>query len=238
MKILRFEVRHDANALNYGKRHSIWFPPDGYAASQVLAADSLIHAALQDDVIGIDLEWQPDSEQRENDVALMQLASQSVVLLIRTCKIGVPRKLIDFLRHVVHTLLNIAVSRAPRLNGQSCKIACWIVIHAYNKSVPMHLQGSIELSFDMPWWLYWIFRLCFSHSYSSVYAWKVWKYFACWYSAHLPHAWLKDKLDLFNWSAPAGATKLWVWDLTGTPMMSASCRKPTNWDAQIFSVIL
>lgn len=71
------------------------------SASDIVDSVDEYYALTLQDVIGIDLEWKPDNAQEENNVALMQLASQTVVLLIRTCKIGVPKKLINFLRYLV-----------------------------------------------------------------------------------------------------------------------------------------
>ena len=56
-------------------------------------------------MLGIDVRWRQDSGNEENDVALMQIASQYAVVLIRTCKIGIPKKLIDFLRYVASPFL-------------------------------------------------------------------------------------------------------------------------------------
>ena len=53
---------------------------------------------IQDPMIGVDTEWKPDSKEEYNDVSMLQLASSSVVLLIRTCRIGLPQELIDFCR--------------------------------------------------------------------------------------------------------------------------------------------
>lgn len=44
---------------------------------------------VQDPVIAIDLEWKPDRWQgSQNKVAMLQLASNNVALLIRTCNLG------------------------------------------------------------------------------------------------------------------------------------------------------
>ncbi len=42
---------------------------------------------MADSVVGIDLEWRPDvGRAKKNKVALMQLASSTCALLIRTCR--------------------------------------------------------------------------------------------------------------------------------------------------------
>lgn len=56
------------------------------------------NSVVQDPLIGIDTEWKPDVGGEDNDVAMVQLATASVVLLIRTCLLGLPQILIDFLR--------------------------------------------------------------------------------------------------------------------------------------------
>lgn len=46
-------------------------------------------ARVQDPVLAIDLEWRPDRRRWEsNRVAMIQLASSTVAVLIRTCKLG------------------------------------------------------------------------------------------------------------------------------------------------------
>lgn len=47
-------------------------------------------------MIGIDLEWRPDARGYQNRVALLQLASSSVVLLIRTSHVGLLQSVVDF----------------------------------------------------------------------------------------------------------------------------------------------
>lgn len=57
------------------------------------------HWRSQDPIIGIDTEWKPDNRAESNDIAMLQLASSSVVLLIRTCCLGeLPQQVIDFCR--------------------------------------------------------------------------------------------------------------------------------------------
>ena len=56
---------------------------------------------VQDQVIAIDLEWRPDrGRNQSNRVAMIQLASKSVAVLVRTCKLGfrLGYALEDFLR--------------------------------------------------------------------------------------------------------------------------------------------
>jgi hypothetical protein len=56
---------------------------------------------LRDPVIGVDLEWNAELEPGQHSkVALIQLASSSMVVLIRTCILGdaVPQPVIDFCR--------------------------------------------------------------------------------------------------------------------------------------------
>ena len=60
---------------------------------------------VQDPMIGVDTEWKPDSKIEDNDVAMFQLASSTVVILIRTCKIGFPQELIDFCRQAYLILI-------------------------------------------------------------------------------------------------------------------------------------
>lgn len=57
--------------------------------SDVAAALDALRASMSDPVIGIDLEWRPDHDRRNsNRVALIQLASSSVAVLIRVCQFG------------------------------------------------------------------------------------------------------------------------------------------------------
>ena len=63
-----------------------------------------LRASMKDEAIGIDMEWKPDWVARTpdrptgNKVAMIQLASSSVVVLIRTCKLGgsLPTPVIKF----------------------------------------------------------------------------------------------------------------------------------------------
>jgi ribonuclease D len=56
--------------------------------------------SMQDHVIAIDLEWQPDFGAGRSRVALMQLATSTCAVLVRTCrmKYQLPPKLMEFLR--------------------------------------------------------------------------------------------------------------------------------------------
>ena len=64
-----------------------------------------LKASMKDEAIGIDIEWKTDKVFRSNSptgnrVAMMQLASSSVVILVRTCKLegGLPDPIIQFCR--------------------------------------------------------------------------------------------------------------------------------------------
>lgn len=52
------------------------------------AGVKLLRASMADQCLAIDLEWTPDDARCESDVALIQLASPSVVLLVRFSHIG------------------------------------------------------------------------------------------------------------------------------------------------------
>ena len=61
---------------------------------------------------GIDTEWRPDSRQEDNAVAMIQLASSSCVVLIRTCTLGgIPQPVINFCKCVLcrPIVLNIII---------------------------------------------------------------------------------------------------------------------------------
>jgi hypothetical protein len=64
---------------------------------------SVLYDSMRDPIIGIDTEWKPDSKQGDNNVAMIQLASSSVVVLIRTCCLGgeIPQPVIDFCKSVL-----------------------------------------------------------------------------------------------------------------------------------------
>ena len=55
---------------------------------------------MTDRVVGIDLEWRPEySRYFKNQVALMQLASSTCAVLLRTCRMeGLPPCIVAFLR--------------------------------------------------------------------------------------------------------------------------------------------
>lgn len=58
-------------------------------AQELPAALENLKKSMKDSIIGIDLEWRPDKYGRTNNkVALVQLASASVVVLVRVCKMG------------------------------------------------------------------------------------------------------------------------------------------------------
>lgn len=80
------------------------------------------HDVLKDGVIGIDVEWKPDSNCETNDVALMQLASQSAVVLLRLCKLdGFPEAVLDFCRS--EFLLNTRDRQSQKLPSQETSCA-------------------------------------------------------------------------------------------------------------------
>ena len=64
-----------------------------------------LQASMKDKVVAIDMEWKTENKFRSNSptgnkVAMIQLASSSVVVLIRTCKLGggLPEPIIEFCR--------------------------------------------------------------------------------------------------------------------------------------------
>ena len=72
------------------------------SASEIPAALQLLRDSMADSVIAIDLEWRPDYKtmnKKKNKVALMQLASSSLAVLIRCCtmKFILPTALKTFL---------------------------------------------------------------------------------------------------------------------------------------------
>ena len=55
--------------------------------------------AMQDPIIGVDTEWRPDSFPGEHDTAMIQLATPTVAVLVRTCMMGgIPDELIEWCR--------------------------------------------------------------------------------------------------------------------------------------------
>ena len=68
---------------------------------QLAPALARLRASMRDSVVAIDLEWRPDFGVGRSRVALLQLASSSVAVLIRTCKLPkgpLPGVLSEFLR--------------------------------------------------------------------------------------------------------------------------------------------
>ena len=58
-----------------------------------------LRQSMDDSYIGIDLEWRPDfARGQDNPVAIIQLASRSVCLLLQTRQLGFPGDLQHFLR--------------------------------------------------------------------------------------------------------------------------------------------
>ena len=58
---------------------------------------SLPQCCLQDPIVGVDCEWKPDQKAYENSIAMIQLASSSCAVLIRTCKFGgIPEEVFEF----------------------------------------------------------------------------------------------------------------------------------------------
>ncbi len=70
-------------------------------ASQVPAAVELLRASMHDPILGIDLEWQADfTATQNNPVSLLQIASASCCLLVRSCcmKHKLPAELLQLFR--------------------------------------------------------------------------------------------------------------------------------------------
>jgi ribonuclease D len=59
-----------------------------------------LRASMQDPIIAIDLEWRPEFGRRFTPVAMVQLASSRLAVLIRTCRMSykLPAALKEFLR--------------------------------------------------------------------------------------------------------------------------------------------
>jgi hypothetical protein len=78
-----------------------------------------LHASMRDPLIGIDMEWKPDSKWGTNKVAMLQLASSSVALLIRTCHLDneIPKPIIHFCKSdlLAPSLLPICKSEVQHL---------------------------------------------------------------------------------------------------------------------------
>ncbi|KAF6257883.1 hypothetical protein COO60DRAFT_1639575 [Scenedesmus sp. NREL 46B-D3] len=73
--------------------------------SQVLVVED--PATMQDPVVAIDLEWRPEFGRRFTPVAMVQLASSRVAVLVRACRMGykLPPALREFLRDPSVSLL-------------------------------------------------------------------------------------------------------------------------------------
>ncbi|BDA46837.1 probable exonuclease 3'-5' domain-containing protein 2 [Coccomyxa sp. Obi] len=69
-------------------------------ALELPAALQALRDSMQDALVAIDLEWRPDFGAGQSRVALMQLATSSCAVLIRTCRLKhqLPPSLLDFLR--------------------------------------------------------------------------------------------------------------------------------------------
>ena len=66
------------------------------------ALERLRASAEHERHVAIDLEWRPDFQRWSNNpVALIQLSTASLCVLIRACKVGFPQELRTFLRRVV-----------------------------------------------------------------------------------------------------------------------------------------
>lgn len=68
---------------------------------QAASAVALLRASMQDPLLGLDLEWQADtSPTSQNPVSLVQIASATCCLLVRTCslKFKLPPEILELLR--------------------------------------------------------------------------------------------------------------------------------------------
>ncbi|KAK9819950.1 hypothetical protein WJX72_004294 [[Myrmecia] bisecta] len=73
---------------------------------QLPEALQVLRGSMQDCVVGIDLEWCPDFVKGAcSQVALLQLASATCCLLVRTSHVGMPPELLAFLRDPTICLL-------------------------------------------------------------------------------------------------------------------------------------
>ena len=83
-----------------------------------------LRESMRDAVVGLDLEWRPDGrgcwnshqhKRSSNQVALLQLSTSSLCVLVRICKIGyrLPQCLQKFLRRVVIFLPSCLVLTSP-----------------------------------------------------------------------------------------------------------------------------
>ena len=72
--------------------------------AQAAAAVALLRASMQDHLLGLDLEWQADtSPTSRNPVSLVQIASTTCCLLVRTCslKFKLPPEILNLLRCIM-----------------------------------------------------------------------------------------------------------------------------------------
>ncbi|EIE19787.1 ribonuclease H-like protein [Coccomyxa subellipsoidea C-169] len=69
-------------------------------SQELPAALQALRTSMQDALVAIDLEWRPDFGAGQSRVALMQLATSSCAVLIRTCRLKhqLPPVLAEFLR--------------------------------------------------------------------------------------------------------------------------------------------
>ncbi len=69
-------------------------------SGQIPEALRLLRESMEDNIVSIDLEWKPDFVRDTSKVALMQLASATCCILIRSCKLKhvLPEPLLEFLR--------------------------------------------------------------------------------------------------------------------------------------------
>ncbi|EFJ51774.1 hypothetical protein VOLCADRAFT_87286 [Volvox carteri f. nagariensis] len=80
-----------------------------------------LKAGMQDRLIAIDLEWRPETVSgRVSPVALLQLSSASVCVVVRTCCMGydLPPALRSFLKDPAHVLLGFGWDSADELKMQ------------------------------------------------------------------------------------------------------------------------
>eukprot|EP00879_Flechtneria_rotunda_P029156 GHRR01031434.1.p1 GENE.GHRR01031434.1~~GHRR01031434.1.p1 ORF type:complete len:314 (+),score=95.23 GHRR01031434.1:1-942(+) len=101
--------------------------PDGL---QVLVIENQVHlpsalqqlrASMQDPIIAVDLEWRPEFNNRFTPVAMLQLASSSMAVLIRTCRMSyrLPPVLSEFLRDPSTSLVGFGWSTSDEPKMQS-----------------------------------------------------------------------------------------------------------------------
>lgn len=80
-----------------------------------------LRASMQDPVVAIDLEWRPEFGRRFTPVAMVQLASSRVAVLIRTCRMSykLPAVLKDFLKDPSISLLGFGWAASDEGKMQS-----------------------------------------------------------------------------------------------------------------------